>query len=404
MRSLVATSLVVLAACGGDTASSAAAIVDSAGVRIVTSAAPAWGDRTPWRVDTAPVLEVGSGARSGDPLLIGVVAARLLADGHLLVATTDDHLLRWIDHTGQVTQSAGGSGAGPGEYRALTILGFFGDSVVTWDGTLRRITVVAPDGRPGRLFDLTEGDSAAVSRFGFTPSSVVDGDHLLLAGTRGAGTGERSGLRRDTLPLALASPTGVIGPVFGQVPGTEGVVASTADFVAVTERPFGATTAVAADGSTVLVSVGDVDEVRRYDPRAGVVAIYRLDRPRRLIAPADIERQGQRRGAQQGQLPDAVGTAIMSALISAGMPTVYPAHDQVLVDATGAIWLREDIGAERALDEARTWTILAADGGWLGRVTTPARFTVHAVTRDRVVGVSLDADDVEVVRVLRLSR
>ena len=102
--------------------------------------------------------------------------------------------------------------------------------------------------------------------------------------------------------------------------------------------------------------------------------------------------------------PDRVDVAITSALLSAGIPTAYPAHDRLLVDATGAIWLREDIGAERALEEARSWTVLAPTGEWLGRVVTPVRFEVHQVTRDRVVGVQRTADDVEVVRVLRLRR
>ncbi|MGD9523318.1 MAG: hypothetical protein AB7N73_06035 [Gemmatimonadales bacterium] len=401
---LALLAIATAAACGDGAPAGAHTAIDSAGVRVVTSTAPSWGPDAGWRVDTVPELEVGSGARAGDPLLIGVEAVRRLADGQHLVATTDDQVLRWIDRDGAVVRTAGGAGEGPGEYRGLSVLGFIGDSLLTWDGRLGRVTVVAPDGAPARQFRLGNPDSANATRYGFAPSAVLDGDRLLLAGVRGAATNERSGLRRDTIPLATASTTGEVGPVFARVPGTESVVASTADFVAVTERPFGATTAVAAADGAAYVSVGDVDEVRRYDPATGLTAIYRLDRPRRLISPAEIERQGRRRGAQAGQLPDRVDVAITSALLSAGIPTAYPAHDRLLVDATGAIWLREDIGAERALEEARSWTILAPTGEWLGRVVTPVRFEVHQVTRDRVVGVQRTADDVEVVRVLRLRR
>jgi hypothetical protein len=83
---------------------------------------------------------------------------------------------------------------------------------------------------------------------------------------------------------------------------------------------------------------------------------------------------------------------------------VYPAHDRILVDATGAIWMREDIGPRRTEVEGHWWDVLASDGRWLGRVSTPPRLEVYQVSRNRVIGVWRDENDVEHLRVHRLSR
>jgi hypothetical protein len=48
--------------------------------------------------------------------------------------------------------------------------------------------------------------------------------------------------------------------------------------------------------------------------------------------------------------------------------------------------------------------VLDREGRWLGQVTTPARLEVYQVTRDRVIGVWRDENDVEHLRVHRLSR
>lgn len=399
--------LCCLVACGGSGSGgdpTSAISRDSSGVAIVTSTAPAWSTTARWHVDTTPLLAVGDGVRRGDPLLINVVATRFAADGELVVITTDDAMVRWIDADGAVRASRGGFGEGPGEFRDIAYVGMLADSVVLWDDQLDRVSVMtaAPGGT--RSFRLQGGDTATAPEFGYAPIELVGADRLVLTGRRGARTNQRSGLRRDSIPFATASMDGTIGPVFALVPGAETVVASTERFVTMIPRPFGAQTAVTTEGEEVLITVGDVDELRHYLPGSGLVRIDRLDRPRRLIAPAEIDQQGQRIGAQTSQLPKPVATAILGAMLEAGLPKVYPTYDRILTDTDGNSWLREDIGSERALDEARRWTILDTAGSWLGQIITPPRFEVHQVTRDRVLGVWREPNGGEVVQMLRLSR
>ena len=64
----------------------------------------------------------------------------------------------------------------------------------------------------------------------------------------------------------------------------------------------------------------------------------------------------------------------------------------------------EDVGPERAQVVDQRWFILDEVGRWLGVVTTPQRFTVHQITRERLIGVWQDENDVEYVRAYRLRR
>src|SRR5690606_19465085 len=77
------------AACGGDgrgPASGGLTVVDSAGVEIVTSPAPAWAPGEGWRVAEEPSLTIGSAAGDEAYALFGVVAAVRLPDGRIAIA------------------------------------------------------------------------------------------------------------------------------------------------------------------------------------------------------------------------------------------------------------------------------------------------------------------------------
>ncbi len=84
-------------------------------------------------------------------------------------------------------------------------------------------------------------------------------------------------------------------------------------------------------------------------------------------------------------------------------PATRPGYAQMVVDATGAVWL----GPYRARSEAAApnrWQVFSPDGEWLGTVTLPQRLRVHEVGTDYILGVHPDADDVEHVQLLRLDR
>jgi hypothetical protein len=395
--------LLLVAACGdAEPTVDAVTVTDSAGMRIVASTAPAWGATTPWRIDTAPDLVIGDAATLPSVLLVSVTGVRELDNGQLVVSLDDDKTVRWFDRDGKEVRRSGGPGEGPGEYLSVAIIGELGDSLLLWDGQLDRATVLGPDGAFVRSFHPAFADTAVA--YGLAVSGAFADGRLLLAGRSGAQSAMPSGLRRDTLPLAVASRDGMVERVLVQVLGHENVIVTGPGFVTMLPRPFGARTAITPDGTSLLVSDGQYDEVIRYSLDGEPSAIYRLDRPRRLIALTEVEQQRRRLAQQVEQLPATIGQAVSDAMAGVGVPTVYPAHDRILVDATGSIWMREDIGPRRTELEGHHWDVLDREGHWLGQVTTPARLEVYHVTRDRVIGVWRDENDVEHVRVHKLSR
>ncbi|MEO5798691.1 MAG: hypothetical protein ABIZ70_04770 [Gemmatimonadales bacterium] len=379
-------------------------VADSAGVQIVTSTAPAWGTKPEWQLDTSAVLSIGEATGPNHVLLVEVNGVRLLSNGGIAVASGGEKSVLFFDKQGVEVGRSGRAGAGPGEFRSVHLVGNSGDSLLIWDAQLDRATLINADGKVVRRFGLTRRDTSAATRFGFAPAGIFSDGTLLLAGRSGAATGDKSGLRRDTVPLRRGSPLGVIGRPISDVRGSEALAVITKTFVSRIERPFGPRTVIATQGNNTLVGTGDVDGLTVYDSTGKVNAIYRIDRARRLIPEADIAALGYQQGEQLRQLPADFAAELRRIYSEVGVPATLPTAYQLVVDATGAIWLSDDVGPIMRDSIPQHWTVLDAQGRWLGAMTTPRRFEVHQITADRVIGVIRDENDVEYVRIYRLKR
>lgn len=83
-----------------------------------------------------------------------------------------------------------------------------------------------------------------------------------------------------------------------------------------------------------------------------------------------------------------------------------------MLATSGELWVSEFDRSEGSLGPPafRTtptplrWSVFGADGAWLSDIVPPARFTPHEMGSDYVIGVSLDADDVERVTMYRIRR
>ena len=401
MRSVTlgAVTCMALMACGDSGSSS---VTDSAGIAITTSTAPTWGEPPEWTIDSTPLLAIGDARDSAAVLLIGVTGVRLLGDGRIAVVSNDEKAVLYFDEQGRPAGRTGRVGQQPGEFRQVILAGARHDSLLLWDYELDRATVVDPGGRVDRTFGFTATDTSA--RYGFGPAGWFDDGSILVAGRIGARTGEASGVRRDPVPLRRASGTGVVGDSIGTVPGNEQFVVATGRYVSSMERAFGRRSVIGVRGTSTLVATGDRDEVMVFDRRGRLDALWRIARPARAIDPKDTTVLALRQRAQMSQLPPEFAAAMRRAIDSTGLPAALPPYDQMVVDETGATWLRDDVGPIRRDTAASRWTVIDGKGRWLGSVVTPARFVVHQVTRDRIAGVWTDPDGVEQVHLYRLHR
>jgi hypothetical protein len=83
------------------------------------------------------------------------------------------------------------------------------------------------------------------------------------------------------------------------------------------------------------------------------------------------------------------------------MPEVLPHYGDLLVDASGRIWIA-DYATDP--DAPSRWTVISPEGRELGIVRLPANFTIKRAGADYVTGVWRDELDVEYVQVWTLSQ
>jgi hypothetical protein len=88
-----------------------------------------------------------------------------------------------------------------------------------------------------------------------------------------------------------------------------------------------------------------------------------------------------------------------------------PAYAQMLVDADRNLWVSDAAldwylaqGFSRVPAGPIAWRVFDRDGRWLGRVTMPPRFRPMDIGSDYILGLWRDADDVEHVRLYRLTK
>jgi hypothetical protein len=151
----------------------------------------------------------------------------------------------------------------------------------------------------------------------------------------------------------------------------------------------------AESDSSVLVASEPTLSVHRYfrDGRADVVVAAPAP-GNRPVTPTDIEAERERR-APTGSIPPQMRAPLMAAEADAEAraASVHPFATDLRVLADGTFLLRE---SEVQADSVR-WTLFRPDGGVLGWIRLAERATVVGGSRDRLLLITPDADDVPVV-------
>lgn len=378
----------------GDSAP-AIAVRDSAGIQIVESARPLWRAGDEWK---AGELLVVIGATMGDSpgqQLEQVVGATRLTDGTIVVADAGARALLRYDAAGSYVGAIGGAGEGPGEFRALSWAGRAGDSLVTWDRALGRVSVFAPTGMTAREYrpTLTEPPMTLEVQGG------LDGGALLMARAPGLVSREGSpGIQRQPIHGWLIAAGGEEIRSFGPFPGEALYLdAGTRSFTSI---PLGAKTRFAAAGNTVYVVDTERFAARTYDSTGKLVRIFRRQHTPRAPSAEEVEadidermkelptnlrnREGYRRRFREAPLPE-------------WMPAVREVH----VDTEQHVWLE---AAGGVADSAAAWSVFDHDGRWLGDVMLPRAVSMLEIGPDYILALLEDELDVQGVMLLRLDR
>jgi hypothetical protein len=364
-------------------------------VQIVESAAEL-DDVAAWRVDATPAMDIGALDAPQQVALFRVSGAYRLADGRVVVADAGSSEIKVFGSDGELTQTIGRPGEGPGEFRRMSYFGRLpGDSLAVWDLGQARLTVFSPDGTRSRE-----------TRIGATPESPrssvagVFGDGTLLSrGFVNLGDRVPDGLERHETEVFHLAADGTLLDSIGNVIGGESFFRAVEGGFSFYTPPFGRTTEMIAAGSRLYIADSERPEIRVLTPDGMPVRIVRWAQRPRTISDADIERARDNalESASDDQHP---GIERMFADIP--MPESMPAFSRVRVDRDGGLWVQ--LYRTQWDEGMSTWLVFDDEGGLRASIDLPPEFTPTDIGRDWVLGIERNVLDLEFVRLYTLHR
>lgn len=388
-RLLLATAGVLLHACtpAGD-GPPLAVHRDSAGISIVESFGPAWGDSAQWRVHPEPLLDLAASG-TGDPHnFYQVRDVKRLPDGGIVVVNRGSNEIRTFSADGSFVGAAGGHGEGPGEFTNLQQVEVVGDSLLglDWDG---RMAMFGPDLELIRaLWPDPDAEEMHYLGGGVIVVEVIVPDD------------EAAGLVRHPAVLRRFDLEGAGGDTITWTPGLEEYVTDM-----LSGRPlFGKESVLDTHEGRIFTGSSDRMQIETLSPNGDTVRIVRI--PDYPLALTTDHVAVERNARLDIPLPPGVTSLppfFVQAIEDMPSPETRPAYADILADPTGAVWLRPFLGQSEE-GGPEHWVVLATDGAWLGRVEIPADFRVMEIGVDEILGVWTDELDVPSPRVLRLNR
>ena len=380
---------------------------DSAGIRIVDNARPAWAPGREWRLSEKPILTIGGGTGADDRLgrIAGVTR---LSDGRVVVADQSTLQLRFYDPAGRHLVSVGGKGQVPGELREFhTIARLAGDSIAVGSGDLA--SILAPSGsfvRKVRFGPFAPGtlQTPFVSALGrFDDGSAVVAD--FPQGRRGP-----AGAARwvDSASLFLVDRAGAVVRPLGTAP----IVVFVAGEKYPSPMDFGPQAAYASSGRAFYWGFPDQYAIRVYDADWKLRQIVRRAWTPRPLTGGEIDTYVDGWMQMWSKKAGAEREAERREMREKAYPESLPAYSAILATPAGELWVREPdlTGAPGCWCLAglptvpSKWSVFDAGGRWLGDVAMPPRFVPLEIGADYVLGRSRDADDVLRAVMYRLDR
>ncbi len=386
---------------------------DSAGVRIVTSLHPRWGEpgSRPWTLEPATGF---LGLREADSTiatefhLISDVA--VLAGGGVAVADRLAAEISLFDSTGVFIRSFGRRGGGPGELWVVgSIHTCLADSLFL--GARGDLNVFTTDGEFVRRQRMESG-GRLVSLQAVAPSCDRYLVRLSTAYPRRGATGFGRATFAWSNP-SFDSLTPLESPLIMShvrvVSGRDGAMPRPLPWTG-TGRNWG------IFGNEVIAGFGDAARLSVFRADGDLVREVRWSSDPQPVRGPDRDLYMLRRR----QFMDEYGPNDESRAIYPGLgelesvPETKAIFDGLVVDDRGNVWVRHypptTVGATDAFFrvppevDAERWTVIDSTGVWLGALSMPDGFALHSVAFDHLFGVQRDSLLVERAARIRLRR
>lgn len=381
-------------ACREPAPAATAEVTDSAGIQVVTSKAPAWGTKPAWKVAGSATLTLGGVAGDSALDFLGVLGARRLPDGTLIVANGGTGELRWFSADGRPLRSVGGRGHPGSPISGLSSFYSIGDTLVAWDGRTRVLTLLDPMGKVLQQDTLRMADStrrfAILGVFG-------NGDLLAEAGVALELKDREPGPVRPG--RSLFRFTNGVADSIGVLPGDELQLTIKDGKASLSAVPFGLGSRLAVLPDGYVTSEGERMQLDERDATGRLRRIIRWPGSRLPVTTDDIDQQGR-------ALLGSAGTGLQRAKLDSVWRDIrkadsLPAVIGLMPDVGALAWVRRGV---HVADAEAEWWVIARDGTWLGSLMLPATASPLDITSDWIVLRTVDENRVERVEVRRLRR
>jgi hypothetical protein len=369
---------------------------DSAGVRVVESTAATEVLAGNWTVTSTPALDLGVVEGASPFVFQYIVAATRLDDGRVIVADAGFGELRCFGPEGDHQWTVGGLGEGPGEFRVLDWVRRFGpDSLVAYDRSLDRLTVLDRNGAVGRTVTVRPLGALRPTVMGV----LADGSLIVRAAPSVTPNTVSPGVNQWEEFVLRYTPHGQLADTIATVLGSEYLALVVEGRRNILPRPFGRHSVVVASSDRVYVAYTGDYTIAEYDFAGTLQRLMRLVAPDRPVTATHRDLYAQ---AWLAQTETESGRSRIRRLLEVTpFPDALPEFASILVDADGRVWVQN----YRVPGELRiVYSIFDTDRGLMARIEVPEGLRVYDVGHDYVLGRWQDSLDVAHVRLHELTR
>ena len=310
-----------------------------------------------------------------------------LSDGSVVVANRGEQELLWFSPTGSRLRRVGRRGSGPGEFRGLNSVAVtHGDTVLAFDGSSLRLTVLSPSGDIAATLPLQGAVTWSAKLLG-----VIGDGRLLFLSSSIPGPYERAeGFGVDSASLLMYDRTTRQAQELGRVPTRTRVVDGTGAAAIVLSSPIQATLSVAVCSDSIVVLFGDAAVVGWWGTHGGdqrrEQALF-LDRS--PIQRHELDSLVQaRRSKRSSDLQVRANGVLLRHLDGLRRPF----FQRAALDIDGSVWL-SPVGSNS--QEPANWIHVGNAGQDIRSLPLPHNGRILGMTRTRMLVHERDADGVD---------
>ena len=338
---------------------------------------------TSWHVAATPSVRIGS-AEKAELSLAAPAGATRLPNGNIVVGDLADYAIREFTSSGTLVKRYARKGQGPGEVGYLAPLLRCGSALVANDIT-----------GPLSVFTL---DGAFQRGFRFpTPTYRIACNAAMRFVAMGWASDRdmKAGAYRPKVRYWIARADTSVEVPLGTFPAGDRWREGGGDG----PLPLGREPRVALSASRAYVALADRLEVLVFDLSGKAMPSLTAPATRVRVTKADVEAEREREVAKLGER---ARTVIERSFATMTMPEFLPATRDLLVDATGHVWVQHFPSASSTTVR---WTVFAPAGNVRATIAMPVALEVYEIGADYVLGRYIDPEEqVPEVRLYRLEK